>query len=234
MIRIRNWKLALLAWLFIALFIALGMWQLSRATEKDILLSSYNARMNQPALTLARLAENPDPRFYRVTMTGTFDNEHSFLLDNKIFNGQVGYEIYTPFHPKNSRALFLIDRGFVPLQGNRNTLPTIPAVNGTTSITGLINTPPRYVTFGKMIDDTITWPRRVEYVNVQMFASLLNEAVYPYIVMLDPKSPYALPMEWQIVIMGPERHRGYALQWFAFASTLLIIFVALNRTPAKK
>ena len=34
--------------------------------------------------------------------------------------------------------------------------------------------------------------------------------------------------EWAIVSMPPVRHVGYAVQWFAMALAILILFIALN------
>ena len=47
--------------------------------------------------------------------------------------------------------------------------------------------------------------------------------------MMTPNHTAAYPIEWKIVSVGPERHGAYALQWFALALTLLILWVALNR-----
>ncbi len=44
MIKIKNWKLALLSLVFISLLTSLGFWQLSRAKQKEALLSNYQIR----------------------------------------------------------------------------------------------------------------------------------------------------------------------------------------------
>lgn len=221
----------LLALVTIGFLIRLGFWQLSRADQKKRMLATYHTRTISPPLTTTNLSQPGDWQYYRTTLTGHFDNQHSLLLDNKIFKGQVGYEVFTPFLATGIALPILIDRGFIPLTTSRNKLPTIRDITGTTTITGMVNLPPGYVKFGQIKSDNAeTWPVRIEYLNLQEVRSILHATVYPYIVSLAPNDPAAYPIEWQIVAMGPERHQGYALQWFALALTLLILSVALNRS----
>ena len=230
--KIQNWKLAVLALIFFCLFISLGCWQLSRANQKKILLKAFTARTLASPLTARDLNKKNDLRFYQATVTGMFDNEHTFLLDNKIFHGKVGYEIYTPFKIDELATPILIDRGFVPLGRDRNTLPAIRPILGKVTITGMLNQPPAYVSLGNISDTAqIKWPLRIQYANLDELSTLLKSPLFPYILNLAPTDPAAYSVEWQVVTMSPEKHMGYAVQWFALALTLLILFVVLNRSP---
>lgn len=228
---IKNWKLAILAIVCIGILTSLGCWQWSRAHTKEILLKSFTERTEQaPLLTSSLDTKEKDLRFYRAQLSGHFDNDHTLLLDNKIHEGKVGYEVYTPFIADGLSNPILIDRGFIPIGKSRKELPSIRDIPGNTTITGMLNLPPTYVSLGKMTDSsTITWPLRVEYIHLSEVTPLLQHSLYPYLLILTPKDPAAYDVTWQIVIMPPERHMGYAVQWFALALTLLVIFVALNR-----
>lgn len=230
----KNWKLAVLALFFICLFTSLGFWQLSRAGQKRILLQSFAARGQQTPLTAAALNQTADWRFYRASLQGSYDNQHTLLLDNKIFNGQIGYEVYTPFKARGLAQPVLIDRGFIPLGKSRKELPVVQNFDGEIQVSGLLNLPPRYVAFGPINDGSIShWPMRVEFINLPELSKILGYSLAPYVINITPKEPSAYAVEWQIVTMGPEKHMGYAIQWFAFALTLLILFVALNRNTNK-
>ncbi|OGT44458.1 MAG: hypothetical protein A3F42_08375 [Gammaproteobacteria bacterium RIFCSPHIGHO2_12_FULL_37_34] len=219
--------------MLISLFTSLSIWQLTRANQKKLLLARHTERMNHPPLTarnLAQLFQKQDLRFYRVTLHGEFDHQHTFLLDNRTFYGQIGYEIYSLFKAQGLSQPILVDRGFIPADTDRTKLPIIKEIRGTITITGMLNTPPTYVAFGDFYDSSIhTSPLRVEYIHLQKIAKLLSEEIYPYILIITPHHVAAYPIEWKIITMGPERHIGYALQWFAIALTLLIIWIALNR-----
>jgi surfeit locus 1 family protein len=233
--RLKNWKLTLLCAVFIGLFIYLGNWQLERARQKRVLLQAYSDRTKQQSLAASKLDENQDLRFFLTQLRGQFDNEHTFLLDNKTFNGEVGYEIFTPFISPDLPKAILVDRGFVPLLRKREDLPTIKAIQGNTFITGMLNLPPTYVSFGDILaNPTLQWPLQVEYIDIAQLTGFYQKPLYRYILTLDPQHPAAYPLKWQIVAVGPERHMGYALQWFAFALTLLILFVILNWRSDKK
>jgi len=49
------------------------------------------------------------------------------------------------------------------------------------------------------------------------------------VLILEENHPAAYTVKWQIVMMSPEKHNAYAIQWFALALTLLVLFLALNR-----
>jgi surfeit locus 1 family protein len=227
--RIKNWKLTLLAFIFICFFIGLGNWQLNRAHEKEHLLHAFQMRATSAPLNVKALYHQADLRFHQVTLHGHFDNTQTLLLDNKTQNGKVGYEIYVPFYADGLPQPILIDRGFIGGTGDRQQLPFIPPYEGRTTLTGMLNTPPKYVALGNMITSLpISWPLRVEYIQLAELATLFKKPIFPFIINIDPHHPAALSIEWQIVTMSPERHRGYAVQWFAFALTLLILSVVLN------
>lgn len=230
-IKIKNWKLLLLSVVLMALFLRLGFWQLSRAHEKTLLLKSYAARTQHPPLHANDLLQLKDWRFYRITLQGQFDNDHTVLLDNKTHDGKIGYEVYTPFVAQGLTNPILVDRGFIPIFKSRRELPTIKSIPGVVTLMGMLNTPPTYVSLGSMRDPSISnWPARIEYLNLTELADLISQPLHPAILNLSPDDPAAYAIEWQVVIMSPEKHQGYAVQWFAFALTLLILSVALNTT----
>jgi surfeit locus 1 family protein len=233
---IKNWKLTLLSLVFILLFIGLGIWQLGRAQEKTKMLADYAKRAQIGPLGAKDLETPNDWRFYQVKLDGKFDDAHTILLDNKTLNGKVGYEVYTPFIAKGISQPILVDRGFIPIGISRESLPAIPKVApGTTVIQGMLATPPLYVSLGEMSENgKVQWPLRVEYINLLQISKLLNESFYPYVLSLNPESANALQVNWQILNVDPNKHRGYAVQWFALALTLLIISVVLNRNPDRK
>jgi len=45
-------------------------------------------------------------------------------------------------------------------------------------------------------------------------------------VLLDPAAPDGYRRNWRPSDFGPERHIGYAFQWFALAVTLVILYLA--------
>lgn len=229
-ILLKHWRLNLLGLVLSGCFLALSYWQYERAQAKAALLSLFQMRKNADPLTNQSVENKQDLLFYRTTLLGTFDHAHTFLLDNRTYQGKIGYEIYTPFRLKNSQKIILIDRGFIPLSGkNRAAKPTVtfPAV---THITGLLSHPPRHYTKGHMINDDALKPLiRIEYIDLTQLSSLLQHQLSPFIVQLSPTDPAAYPITWRESTVSKEKHLAYALQWFALSLTLLVLLVALNK-----
>lgn len=232
---IHRTKLTFVGFALTGLFVGLGLWQLQQAQTNQATLDKLMVNMKQAPVTVKEISMPNDWRFHLATFTGEFDNARSFLLDNKTNKHQVGYEVYTPFTPTGSNQTFLVDRGFIPANPDRNVLPTIPAVAKTATILGMLNLPPRSVTLGKITDlKPSTWPQRIEALQLANVSQSLNTTVFPYVLMLAPQSPYAFDMEWKLTNTTPSQHRLYAAQWFALALTLLLLSLAMNRNTEKK
>ena len=53
----------------------------------------------------------------------------------------------------------------------------------------------------------------------------LGAELVPWQVRIDPEHPLALETDWVVSVSGPERHRGYAVQWLAMALALSILYI---------
>jgi cytochrome oxidase assembly protein ShyY1 len=55
-------------------------------------------------------------------------------------------------------------------------------------------------------------------------------ALAPRVLRLDPALPFGYPRDLQLLVntLPPERHRGYALQWFGLAATGLVFAFVLT------
>lgn len=231
---IHRTKLTLVGFALTGLFVGLGLWQLQRASENQATLDKLMQSMKQAPVTVKDISTPNDWRYHLTTLTGQFDNNRSFLLENKT-NRQVGYEVYTPFTPNGSNQTFLVDRGFIPATVNTNTLPAIPPVEKTATILGMLNLPPHNQSLGKITDiKQTTWPQRVQTIQLAQVSKALNADLFPYVVLLAPKSPYAFDIEWKLTNTAPSQNRLYAAQWFALALTLLLLSLALNRKVESK
>ena len=63
----------------------------------------------------------------------------------------------------------------------------------------------------------------------------LGEKVEPWLLLLDPASPDGYVRDWQPPGLSPLRHWSYAIQWWGFAVTLVIIWAIMSaRRPEPK
>lgn len=216
--------------LLVLVFSSMGVWQYHRAEQKRLLIQAYSERPQQQPVIFNHLFDvNRDSRFYAIHLTGHFDNQHQIFLDNKTMDGQVGYEVYTPFLVAGTTKAVLIDRGWVPADRDRRILPSLQPTQALVSIKGVVNTPPSYFSLGSIADDQKkAFPLRVQYINLKELTPLMELHLAPYVVWLDPADAHGFKRQWKVTFMGPEKHLLYTVQWFAFAISLLVIFVVLN------
>jgi surfeit locus 1 family protein len=223
-----TWLPTVATLLILPILIFLGCWQLSRAHEKQVLQDTYNARTKAEPINFNQLNVLPaDLRFSAVKVTGRFDNTHVFLLDNKFFDHQLGYQVISPFILSNTKKIVLINRGWVAQNNGRKQLPSIQAVDGEITLQGIINVPEKAFSLGANLEDK-AWPRVVQSVDFNQMAETLKQKVYPVVLLLAADQPYGFARDWQPFNGKVMTHYGYAFQWFALALTLIIIFIVVN------
>ncbi|CAG0878777.1 unnamed protein product [Cyprideis torosa] len=84
--------------------------------------------------------------------------------------------------------------------------------------------PSKGYTIGESFDKTQEqWPKVIQYLDYPRMADVLGASVIEGVVQLDNPIGTAYPKLWKPVAFGPEKHIGYALQWFAVALTLLMV-----------
>ena len=225
--------------LVLPFLLTLGFWQLDRARQKTELQQAFAERFQQPPVALQDLdVADPANRYRRVSVSGHYDSQHQFLLDNQIRDSQAGYHVLTPLHPRVGAAI-LINRGWLPLGASRQTLPDIPIREEKVAVTGWLGQPANPgLWWGEATGSSSTWPRLLLYVAYQELSELLGYPLQSAVILLDPEAPAGYVRDWQPRFGGtsPERHRGYAVQWFALAVALIILYLAANteRYPRSK
>jgi surfeit locus 1 family protein len=230
----RAWAVAATL-LVVAACVALGGWQLRRGQEKQALVAAFadgtaTSIELQDVVTVDGL-----PRYQRVRATGAYDSTHQVLIDNMPSQaGKPGYRVLTPFRRDGSDTLLLVDRGWVPLGTSRSVLPAVSVSSGHRAVSGQLDTLPEPgVRVGAAgVPGDRSWPRVLNFPRQQDVEQALGERVESRIVLLDPAAPDGFERAWRPAMrFGPERHLGYAVQWFALALALLVAFVALSLRP---
>ncbi len=245
--RIGDWVFAprlvptLVYLVLLALLLWLGFWQLDRAQQKHAALAARAEATRAPVLNLheqpATLAQH---EYRRVIAEGQYDADRQFLLDNRIQDGQVGYRVLTPLKLNQRDSAVLVDRGFVPIIGNRQTLPELPPIDTSdTPVTGRISSGPSVgIRLGEPSDNPTQWPRRIQYIDFKYLRAALDYPLADYIIAEGSLRNDVVVRRigrdaWRF---GPERHEGYAVQWFALAAALTLIWCVVNthRVATKK
>lgn len=228
-----SWFSILLTVLLLPVFIKLGMWQLHRADEKRALMqAAAQGRQSTAPYSAGTIATSP--RYQQITVNGHYDGAHQILLDNMPSNGpssagQPGYRVWTPLLTDTGEIL-LVDRGWLPLGVNRQQLPDIAVSEMPRTVVGLLDELPRPgVRAGGAGIVANRWPQVLNYPKYDELQSLYPATLATRILLLNADQQDGYQRIWQIDVgFTPERHVAYAVQWFAFAVTLLVVFVAVN------
>jgi surfeit locus 1 family protein len=212
---------------------SLGAWQLRRASEKqDLMQQAEQGRMQVLPLNAAMAPMMA--RYQRVTLQGRYEPAQQVLLDNMPSNGpsskgEPGYRVLTPFR-LDDQSLVLVDRGWVALGKDRQQRPQIDVDTQPRQLTGMLDELPRPgVRAGDAGVQAGVWPQRLNYPTLPELTQLYGPALQSRIVLLDAEAADGFERLWQIELgFGPERHLGYAVQWFGMALTVFIIFIVVN------
>ena len=218
-----------------ALCVRLGLWQWHRWREADAAWTRF-ARGTEAVEPLGARAPEALPLFQRVSVTGTLDAQHQFLIDNRSYRGRPGYEVLTPLARAGGGAVLLVDRGWVPFTGSRAQLPDVrlPAA-APVSLSGRIaELPSAGLPSGRAAPPlTGPWPRVTSFPTAAELAASLGVALSPRILLLDPAAPQGYVRDWQPPGMSPLRHLSYAIQWWCFAALALVLWAVLSLRRAR-
>ncbi|CAG8868963.1 hypothetical protein PS627_03307 [Pseudomonas fluorescens] len=203
--------------------IGLGCWQLGRAEQKRELLAMQAERQVEAPVSVGQLSAASDVAYRRVHLEGTFDGEHSLLLDNRLRDGQVGVELLQPFQDQASGLWLLINRGWLPWPDRR-----VPVAIDTPAHSLALNAW-IYVAPGSAFQlraDPVggRWPHLLTAIDARQLWPQLQREGFAHELRLEP-GPASYRLDWPIVAMGPEKHLGYAVQWFALAAALVLLYL---------
>ena len=218
-----------------AILLSLGFWQLERAElrrtqdelkqERGQLSPVYITSF--PGESLEELADR------RVRLRGQY-LPRQFLLDNQIHDKQPGYHVLSPFELSTYEQVVLINRGWVPGEADRSRLPSIPVpTESEVQLEGVVYLPqPNPFTDPDHLLEGHGWPQVIQGIDYPRLAERLSElSLVPATVRLAENQPHGYTRAWPSPPMSAEKHTAYAVQWFAMAAAVVILFLLYSVRP---
>jgi cytochrome oxidase assembly protein ShyY1 len=225
-------KLWLLAVVVVALFCRAGMWQMDRAEQKRAMLAeSRKVLAERKALPLSAAADPARRTAYDwAAGEGRFASTPAVLLDNQSRGDRAGIRVYRVFLPATAAPPLLVELGWLPLPGDRK-LPVIDNPPGPMRVAGLLAPPPSPGIAGSQAALQADGNLLAIGLDRTMLADALKmPTLAPRVLKLDPALKFGYGRDLDILpnTLPPERHLGYALQWFGLALAVLVTAVVLT------
>ena len=198
---------------FVALCVTAGNWQRARMHEKEALAAALAAADRAAPMALPTAARDWEAlRYRRVVAQGQFDAHDQFLLDNRVHEGRVGFDVVTPLALPDG-AWVLVDRGFVEVH-DRRVLPHAPPPPGDVTVEGRVELPVRGFLMGNPPPQGPLWP----HLDPARYAERSGRRVLPIYLEATGDIGAGLARDWPAPDLGTERHLGYVFQWYTFAA----------------
>ena len=234
-----GWLLAVVAML---VFAAAGRWQLGRMHEKRAMLAAAEQALDRGrAQPLLLASDTARAQSYDWAQGQGTVGRATIWLDSQQHEGRVGVRMYCLLLPDPGGQAMLVDAGWWPLQGDR-TLPVFGCPAGAAQqVRGLLVRPPSTgLVRGDALADQGDGRWLASRIDLAAIASALRlpTGIAPRVLRLDPQRQASdagvmlVPGERDLAIlpntMSPDRHLGYAVQWFALALATLAIALLLT------
>lgn len=216
--------------LILPVLLRLGFWQLDRAEEKRALIEQFKQQNELGPLFIKDTFKSDEKLNYRAAkIEGKYNSAKQIFIDNKIYQGKAGVYVMTPFKLKNSKYSILVNRGWVPMGFDRSVLPKVKTPTNYLALSGKIKTlGKKPFMVGDQFQSNQGWPALMQWVNFEYIGDKSGLKLLPYIFLLDEKEQSGYVRNWKPVVMQPEKSTSYAVQWFALAIALVIIYIVVN------
>lgn len=204
--------------------IGLSIWQVQRMYWKDELIAARQSRVAAEPAALPAVGVDPaGMEFRRVRLEGTFLHDKELFLGARSLNGNVGYQVLTPFALTGGGTV-LINRGWVPVGRKPPNSRPEGQVVGTQTLDGIVR-----LAYGKAWMQPDNEPDRNMWFYVDLPAMAAASAVDfrtdLYVDAGPAENPGKYPVGGQTRIELPNDHLQYAITWGLLAVALAVIYV---------
>jgi surfeit locus 1 family protein len=109
-----SWTGLLVLIICVPLFIKLGLWQYNKAKLKQEIQSSYNASLDNEALSLPVQLDNLDAwKHKKVKIKGHYETAYQILLDNQVEGSRGVFDVLTQLIFEDRNDYVLVNIGWI-------------------------------------------------------------------------------------------------------------------------
>ena len=217
----------------IVFLVSLGLWQLERADQKRTIEAAILNANTGPVELIAKGRELLDKEYYDVRLQGNYLSDKQFIYDNQIVDQVSGYYVLTPFILTDQLGVILVNRGFIPWNGQRERLADIAVDSVSREIKVQVSSPIKRMEL-KATDVSWQFPVLIQAIDFDVLEEVSKLKFVKVVGLLDPSSSDGYVRKWEPYTGSIEKHIGYAIQWFLMALVLAIIGLRVGLKRGKK
>ncbi|MFK8053982.1 MAG: SURF1 family protein [Woeseiaceae bacterium] len=218
------WPVVLVYVILTPTMLWLGNWQLDKYHFRTAQLASFES-VSEEAVALENIEDPIAVPFSRVVITGQFNSDRQILIDNIVRESRNGFYVVTPFRMDDNR-LILVNRGWIPQTADRKPIGNLEIDGETIILTGRIGRlPTGGLKLGEQPTTVSIWPTILQYPTIADVSTLLDETLVDWALQLDSPESAGFEQDWKPGGLPPERHLGYAVQWFALTVALTLLML---------
>ena len=206
--------------LFVAIFCALGTWQLYRLQWKLELISEITLGLKSSPIQYSNAIKK---NYQRVNARGKFNFDKQIYLYSLNNNGKPGYDVITPFTTNNNENV-LVNRGWIKkeLKGNSkiNTKK-----ESDQEIIGLM----RKIYKPNIFKPANDVQKNIWFsINLDDLKEITGKQFSEFVIFLEDKQVKS-PLPKKISIEVPNNHLKYAITWYAISISIIFYYLYFRR-----
>jgi surfeit locus 1 family protein len=211
-----------------ALFVRLGVWQLSRLKEKRAFNAVLAERLASPPAEVTTLqGDTAHGHYRRVVAAGTLLYDREVVYAGRSHEGSPGVDFLTPMKIAGHDTVVMINRGWAYSADAGSIDNSRWKEKDSASVSGYAET-----FAGTERGTTAPGQRRVHALDRAVVQALVGLPVAPYIVVQTSDNAAhadSVPVRLSMPALDEGPHQSYAIQWFSFAVVSVVGGVALSR-----
>lgn len=204
---------------------SMGLWQVSRAHEKQALqvaLSAQSALAPLDGSALRAASQHPMAVLHhKARVRGTWISGTTLFLDNRPMRGRVGFLVLGAL-ALDGGGVVLVQRGWIPRDfEDRTRLPFVDTPAAAVVIDGRMALPPSALfQLGASAGGAIR-----QNLDLVQFRKESGLPLMDITLQQTDAPSEGLLREWPPINMGVEKNWGYAFQWFGMSAVIVVMYV---------